>query len=73
MGFALAPPLVLAADVEAQRLGDLRARVRMLVAANRFFGNRVEPQAFNTAGGARKELVDELAIQADRFEDLAPR
>ena len=50
VGFALAAPLILAADVEIERLRHVGARIGVLVAAERFFGDRLEADALDAAG-----------------------
>src|SRR6185369_15346955 len=70
VGFALTAPLVLAADVEIERLGDWRLRKRVLVAMQRFGGDCFDVDALDAAGGAREVLVDDGAVEPDGFEDL---
>ena len=70
VGFALAAPLVLAADVEIERLRHFGPRIGVLVAAQRFFGDRLDADALDAAGRAGEVLVDELAVQPDGLEDL---
>ena len=70
VGFALAAPLILAADVEIERFAALRARIGVFVAAQRFLGNLLQPDALDAAGRAGEILVDESGVQPDRFENL---
>ena len=68
---ALAPPLVLPADVEpAVRRRDAARRVRRLVPQAYLLGDDVEPDAAELGGGPGEVPVDDLVREADRLEAL---
>ena len=70
VGFALAAPLILAAHVEIERLRNFGARIGMFVAAQRFFGDRLDADALDAAGRAGEKLLNEFAVEPDRLENL---
>ena len=70
VGFALATPLVLAADVQIERLRHFVPRISVFVTPQRFLGNLRQPDALDAAGRAGEILVDESAVETDRFENL---
>ncbi len=66
---AAPPPLILAAGIQipVELGGDL---VGMPVARRALGGDRVEADALDARGRAGEVAVDELAVEADRLEDL---
>ena len=73
VGLTLAPPLVLAAELELAVGTVLGARrVRHLVPCRHLRGDLVEADAAELGDRAGEVLVDELLAEADRFEDLRP-
>src|SRR5437868_4603922 len=69
MLLALAAPLVLPANIERQAVVLIR-RKRPAMADLDILENAVEPDAADSGSGPGKVLVDDLLIQADRFEYL---
>ena len=65
---AVAPPLILAAAL--QIVATAFAPIRARVALPHFFGDLLQADAADLRRGRREVLVDERAIEADRFEDL---
>ena len=70
VGFALAAPLILAANVQIDHFRQVGPRIGVLVAAKQLLGDRLDAHALDAAGGAREKLVNEFAIETDGFKDL---